>query len=110
MDVRYALDGDAGTRWASDFADDAWMMVDLGKSYQIDKVVINWETAYGKAYQILVSEDGGNWTTVYETSNGAGGEETITFPAGNARYVKLQGVERALPYGYSVWEFAVYGK
>ncbi len=110
MDVRYAIDGDAGTRWASDYADDAWMMVDLSKSYQIDKVVINWEAAYGKAYQILVSEDGENWTLAYETSNGAGGEETVTFPACNARYVKLQGVERALPYGYSVWEFAVYGK
>ena len=110
MDVKYAVDGDAGTRWASNFADDAWMTVDFGKSRQIDKVVINWEAAYGKAYQILVSEDGENWTAAYETNNGAGGEETITFPACTARYVKLQGVERALPYGYSIWEFTVYGK
>ena len=43
-------------------------------------------------------------------TNGKGGEETITFDATKARYVRMQGVERALPYGYSLWEMEVYGK
>ena len=37
------------------FADDAWLIIDLEKTYMINKVVINWEAAYGKAYDILVS-------------------------------------------------------
>lgn len=110
MDVRYAVDGDVGTRWASNFADDAWMMVDLGANYQVDKVVLNWEAAYGSAYMIQTSTDGYNWTTVQSLTGQDGGIDEITFNATTARYVKMQGVTRALPYGYSLWDFAVYGK
>lgn len=106
----YAVDGDEGTRWSSNFSDDAWIIVDLGKVYSVDKVVLNWENAYGKAYSLQVSEDQANWNTVYTKQNGTGGVESIELPVTKARYIKLQGVERALPYGYSLWEFTVYGK
>lgn len=109
MIANNATDGDAGTRWSSDFTDDAWMFVDLGKVYQVSKVVLNWEGAYGKAYRIQTSTDGENWTTVKNVTNGLGGIETVTFTATEARYVKMQGVTRALPYGYSLWEMEVYG-
>ncbi|WP_448902747.1 discoidin domain-containing protein [Eubacterium sp.] len=105
-----AFDGDIGTRWSSNYTDDAWITVDLGKVYQVDKVVLNWEAAYGESYNILVSTDGNNWTTVKEMRNQNGGEDTVTFNATNARYVRMQGVKRALPYGYSLWEMNVYGK
>ena len=101
---------DNGTRWSSNFVDDAWLLVDLGKAYKINKVVLNWEGAYGKAYKIQTSTDGKNWTTVKNVTDGKGGEETITFDATKARYVRMQGVERALPYGYSLWEMSVYTK
>lgn len=104
----YAFDGDTGTRWSSNFADDAWITVDLEKTYTIGKVVLNWEDAYGEAYNILVSTDGNNWTTVKELTGQDGGEDVITFDAIEARYVKMQGVARALPYGYSLWEMEVY--
>lgn len=42
-------------------------------------------------------------TTVYENNNGKGGEESIVFDATECRYVKMQGVKRALAYGYSLW-------
>ena len=73
-------------------------------------MVLNWEAAYGESYNILVSTDGNNWTTVKEMRNQDGGEDTVTFNATNARYVRMQGVKRALPYGYSLWEMNVYGK
>ena len=110
MAAANAFDGDTGTRWSSNFADDAWISVDLGKTYAIDKVVLNWEAAYGKAYKIQTSTDGNNWTTVKDLTNQDGGEDTITFNAVNARYVRMQGVTRALPYGYSIYEFEVYGR
>ena len=105
-----AVDGDKGTRWSSNFADDAWIYVDLGKKYSVNKVVLTWEGAYGKAYKIQTSTDGKTWKTVKNVTNGKGGEETITFDATKARYVRMQGVERALPYGYSLWEMSVYTK
>ena len=110
MAAKYAVDGDNGTRWSSNFVDDAWLLVDLGKAYTINKVVLNWEGAYGKAYKIQTSTDGKNWTTVKNVTDGKGGEETITFDATKARYVRMQGVERALPYGYSLWKMSVYTK
>ena len=55
-------------------------------------------------------QHGNNWTTVKDLTNQDGGEDTITFNAVNARYVRMQGVTRALPYGYSIYEFEVYGR
>ena len=74
-----AVDGDKGTRWSSNFADDAWIYVDLGKTYSINKVVLTWEGAYGKAYKIQTSTDGKTWKTVKNVTNGKGGEETVAF-------------------------------
>ena len=110
MSAANAVDGNAGTRWSSNFVDDAWMTVDLGKTYSVDKVVINWEGAYGESYNIMTSTDGNNWTTVKTLTGMTGGVDTISFNAVNARYVKMQGVKRGLPYGYSIWEMEIYGK
>ncbi|MCR5738094.1 MAG: discoidin domain-containing protein [Eubacterium sp.] len=110
MAAANAVDGNSGTRWSSNFADDASMTVDLGQVYSINRVVILWEAAYGKAYKIQVSTNGSDWTTVANMSNQDGGTDPVTFNTVNARYVKMQGVERALPYGYSIWEFGVYGE
>ncbi len=106
--ARYVTDGNEGTRWSSDFSDDAWIAVDLGKEYQVSKVVLKWEGAYGESYDIQTSVNGKDWTTVKSLKGQNGGTDEITFGAVNARYVKMQGVKRALPYGYSIWEFEVY--
>ncbi|ROR23878.1 Ig-like protein group 2 [Mobilisporobacter senegalensis] len=103
-------DKNMGTRWASNFSDDAWFIIDLGDSYDINRMVLNWEAAYGKQYEIFVSGDGRNYSSVKRQTNGTGGIETINFNAENVRFVKFQGIERALPYGYSLYEVEVYGK
>lgn len=110
MGADKTVDGNKGTRWSSNFDDDAWMYVDLGKQIDINKVVITWENAYGKAYDIQVSNDGTNWTTVAQMRDQDGGEDTVEFKTVNARYVKFQGVTRAMGYGYSMWEFEVFAK
>ena len=38
-----AVDGDPGTRWASEFSDPEWIYVDLGESVEIGAVLLNWE-------------------------------------------------------------------
>jgi len=104
-----AVDGNGGTRWSSNFADNAWLRVDLGASKPVNRVVLNWEAAYGKAYQIQVSNDGNAWSTVYNQAVGKGGKEDLSFASANARYVRMQGQTRGTGYGYSLWEFEVYG-
>lgn len=103
-----AVDGNAGTRWSSAFADPQWIQVDLGSVQQITRVGLNWEAAYAKAFQIQTSADATNWTTVYSTTTATGGTQNLTV-SGSGRYVRLTGTTRATPYGYSLWEFQVYG-
>jgi beta-glucanase (GH16 family) len=103
-----AVDGNTGTRWSSGFSDPQWIQVDLGASHTISQVVLNWETAYGKAFQIQTSANGTNWTTVYSTTTGTGGIQTIPV-TGTGRYVRVNGTARSTQYGYSLWEFQVYG-
>jgi hypothetical protein len=105
----YAVDGDSASRWASAHSDPQWIYVDLGASYAIDEVVLSWETAYGKGYEIQVSADAQSWVTVFTEGNGDGGIDDISFAPVNARYVRVLGVQRATSWGYSLWEIGVYG-
>ncbi|RKE23408.1 discoidin domain-containing protein [Streptomyces sp. TLI_171] len=102
-----AFDGNAGTRWSSAFGDPQWLQVDLGSVQTVCRIQLQWETAAAKAYQVLVSSDGANWTPVYATTTGAGGTETLTV-TGTGRYVRMAGTARTTAYGYSLWEFQVF--
>ncbi|MFI1980517.1 discoidin domain-containing protein [Streptomyces wedmorensis] len=103
-----AVDGDPGTRWSSAFADPQWIQVDLGSPAALSRVDLRWEAAYGKAYRIELSTDGATWTSAYSTAAGPGGNESLPV-TGTARYVRVYGTTRATGYGYSLWEFQVYG-
>ena len=50
-------------------SDPQWIRVDLGATATITHVNLNWEAAYGKAYQIQTSADGNAWTTIYTTTD-----------------------------------------
>ncbi|MFI6740642.1 discoidin domain-containing protein [Nonomuraea sp. NPDC050451] len=103
-----AVDGNTATRWSSAFVDPQWLRVDLGGTAAISQVVLSWEAAYGRAFQIQTSADGLTWTTVYATSTGTGGTQTLPV-TGSGRYVRMYGTARGTAYGYSLWEFQVYG-
>jgi hypothetical protein len=69
---------------------------------------LNWEAAYGKAFQIQTSTDNATWTPIFSTTTGTGGTQTLTV-TGTGRYIRMYGTARATQYGYSLWEFQVYG-
>ncbi len=107
-----ALDFDPATRWATStttgWVDPGWIYVDLGATAAIHRVVLQWDPAYATAYQIQVSGDANNWTTIYSTAAGHGFKETLNVN-GTGRYVRMYGTVRSSGYGYSLWEFQVYG-
>lgn len=110
MEAVNATDGNVNSRWASTYNHNNWIVVDLGSSYDINQVKLNWEAAYGKGYQIQLSADGNSWNTVYTTTTGDGGIDDITV-SGKGRYVKMNGTAaRSNGWGYSLWEMEVYGK
>ena len=104
----FAVDGNPGTRWSSAFSDPQWLEVDLGSTATIDSVTLNWEAAYGKAFEIQTSADGNSWTDIYSTTTGTGGVQNLTV-SGSGRYVRMYGTARGTGYGYSLWEFQVFG-
>jgi glucose/arabinose dehydrogenase len=107
-----AIDGNTATRWSSQFSDPQSITVDLGEAHSVTGVKLNWEYAHGTAYSIQTSADGSTWRTAsYSTTTGDGGIDDITFTtaAADTRYVRLTGTTRGTPWGYSLWEFQVYG-
>ncbi|MFF5859603.1 discoidin domain-containing protein [Streptomyces sp. NPDC012751] len=107
-----AFDRDPASRWATSsttgWTDPGWISVDLGATAQLTRVVLQWDPAYAKSFQIQVSPNGTDWTPIYSTTSGTGFKQTLAV-SGTGRYVRMYGTERATPYGYSLWEFQVYG-
>jgi hypothetical protein len=103
-----AVDGSRGTRWSSAFSDPQWLEVDLGAPHAISKVVLDWETAYASAFQIQVSDNGVAWTDIDTMMAGTGGSQTLQVH-GTGRYIRMYGTQRATQWGYSLWEFQVFG-
>jgi hypothetical protein len=118
-----AVDGNESTRWSSawgtgdpadantdDNPNDEWIYVDLQGFYNLSRVIISWETAHAESYNIDISSDAINWTTI-DSIRGKSSPATDERSGlqGVARFVRIHGINRATIYGYSIYEFQVYG-
>ena len=106
-----AFDNDPTTRWESQQGiDPQWLAVDLGSVANIHKIVLNWENAAGQNYQLQVSNDNINWTTIQNVvNNPGGGIKTYDGLTATGRYVRMYGTTRTTAYGYSLFDFQVWG-
>ncbi len=106
-----AIDANIGTRWSSEFADNQWLQVDLGAPYRIARARIFWETAYARWWR-LEYWDGGEWIAVYVNDHAVGGVEEVfldpVWPP--AQLWRMHGVTRATAWGFSLYEFELYGE
>ncbi|GAA4919733.1 beta-N-acetylglucosaminidase domain-containing protein [Streptomyces coeruleoprunus] len=103
-----ALDGDPETRWSSPAEDGAWWQVELAAPARIGQVVLHWQDAYASRYRVQVSADGRTWRTAATVPNGKGRREAIRMDAPGARFIRVQGEERATRYGYSLYAVEAY--
>jgi RHS repeat-associated protein len=112
QDSRYpasaAVDGDSTTRWSSGDGNGQWLSVDLGASYSLSSVKINWDSAYDFGYKIQVSPDGTTWADGYSTTVGTGSTETDAV-TGSGRYVRLLETTPGYFTNTSILDFQVYG-
>ncbi|MET0466963.1 MAG: discoidin domain-containing protein [Chitinophagaceae bacterium] len=104
----FAVDGNTSTRWSSAASDNESITVDLGSIKSLCRVDLLWESAYGRNFNIDISTDGVNWTTAASMTNNYSTSNAIPV-TGSARYVRMSGITRATGYGYSLYEFQVYG-
>ncbi len=119
-----ANDGNEGSRWWSatgtdeapmteEEEHDQWWQVNLGQRRIFNTIQILWEGAWGKSFDIQISNDGDAWTTAKQIR-----DQNIPGPfpylqtieldeKKTAQYVRFQGIERGTGYSYSFWEFRV---
>jgi endoglucanase Acf2 len=107
-----AIDGNPGTRWESAFEDPQSITFDLGTVCTITQVTIDWEVANARHYRLEASLDGASWDVLETRENQAEGNRTDTFGnlSGEFRYLRMAGLERTTPYGYSIYEISVTGR
>ncbi|WP_406389648.1 discoidin domain-containing protein [Streptomyces sp. NBC_00887] len=104
-----AVDGNlTGTRWASRWSDPQWIQVDLGSKQDLSRVVLTWEAAHAKNYELQASDNGTDWRALKTVTGSDGGTDDVAV-SGSGRYVRMLGTARTGGYGYSLWEFQVYG-
>lgn len=106
-----AVDGNDATRWGSGRTDNEWIMLDLGESKTVGRMVLKWEAAAGKEYAVQFSQDGANFTDVFTKTDGKSkAVENITIDPQETRYIRILGKKRTTEYGYSLWEIEAYAK
>lgn len=131
-EIYRANDGDITKRWATGENPDIstqWWYVDLGDKYDLTRIEISFDNAYPRKYVLQVatedpSDDESKWTNVYTTAEGGEdpGHSNVADIAetnknsynvtGNVgRYVRIKSSENSLngQWGFSMWEFRVFG-
>lgn len=102
-------DGNITTRWSSQFSDPQYIYIDLGQRYDICGTALHWEAALGQDFKIQVSEDASVWTNAASITGNTSYDNYISLKA-TGRYIRMYGMQRGTVYGYSLYEFQVYGQ
>lgn len=104
-DIFKAFDKDSGTRWESKWEDPQWIIIDLEKPTRLNDLIIHWEAAFTKKYEIFSSPDKINWQSIFTEENSGRSVDEIKFDGKvNTRYLKLDLKERGTQWGHSIWE------
>lgn len=120
-------DGNHATRWSSEFTDPQSLVINLGSVQPIDRVRIDWESAYGTSFELQVSNDAtfatyttvktvtGNTPTLHNRDNYVNEFSQL---GARGQYIRLVGTQRRIfgynpngspiQYGYSIFEFEVF--
>ena len=112
----HLTDGNVSTRWGNAYSADAFktdptetITLDLENVYALDRVVLNFETAYAKTVKIQGSVDGTEFFDIKTASVKSAGITGITDLNASARYLRFVLSDPAGTFGYSIWEIQAYG-
>lgn len=93
-DLRSALDGNSGTRWATRETqrDGQFYQINFNSSKTFDRILLDTSGNrfdYPRDYTVRVSNNGSNFSTVASGRPGNNAQTLITFPEQTARYVRI---------------------
>ena len=103
-------DRNINSRWSSEYTDDEWIAIDLEYTYALDSIRITWEAAFASAYEVQVSSDGTNWTTIQSVTGNTQTDNFFVLNQPEAQHIRMLGISRATEFGYSIYEIEVYGQ
>ncbi len=108
-----AIDGSISTRWSAE-GDGQWIQFDLGQVANVNKIKAAWLKGDSRAsmFDVLVSADGANWTTVFigESSGQSAGLETHILAETAGRYVRVVGHGNTDNDWNSLTEVEIFGR
>lgn len=96
--------------YAISIVNDRMLTAELSKKTSIGKIIMRWTTDYAESYDVQVSNDGANWTTVKSVNDGLGGIETILLSGVEGKYVRIAntiaaggGIKEPTLYSFEVY-------
>ncbi|HBF19132.1 MAG TPA: hypothetical protein DDW81_03485 [Cryomorphaceae bacterium] len=113
-----AHDGNPASRWGTGASDPQWIAFELNATYNLNGIIINWEAANAKDYEIQASNDTATgWVTLASRVNmpttlgmtPSNRIDTVNGLSGAYKYVRIYGTARTTPFGYSIFEVSLCG-
>lgn len=109
--VRQAVDGRPDTRWSSMALQQPgmWFQVDLGQARTVTGLALDTAASpddYPRGYVVRLSTDGSQWQEVARKDQNNGAVD-VTFPARQARYVRIEQTGSAGQWWWSIHEVNV---
>jgi hypothetical protein len=96
--------------WKTTGAQPHQLSIDFGYSREVGGLVIDWDSLdYGAAYQVKLSEDRKEWTTVSRTTAGRGGRTYVYMPECEGRFLQLAIQRSSRNKGISLRELHIKG-
>lgn len=107
-------DGDPDSVWRAPGGGASWLYIDLQSQQNVHKFVFRWAAGNAKRFGIYMWDPGngasGDWSALYYTPEGKGGDETVVVPLVRAQVFLLYLVEPAKSErGFELREWEVYG-
>ncbi len=105
-----AFDGNPQTRWASQpNRNNEFLQIDFSETLPIGALLIRWENAYAKEYDIQVSDNGKDWKVIAAVTDGKGGKIEHKGLQENGRFLRINCKKYGPHPLYSIWEVRIAG-
>ncbi len=102
--IYYVENQKISTRWESTIGDQQWIWIDLGQATSLQKVILRWQTAGEKEYEVLTSRDNKNWEPIASKADSENDRTEILTDHSEFRYLHINFTEHATQWGYSTLE------
>nr|MBC8485187.1 discoidin domain-containing protein [Bacteroidota bacterium] len=96
--------------WQSNSDDKQWIEIDFRDMIEFSGISIDWTDDYASEYDVLISEDGNDWTTIYNVQKSSNEQDKIYLNHTVTRYIKINCNKSSADNGYGIKEIEIMEK